>query len=306
MLGRMTTEPKIRVQGRELSREELRALQEWIDQHPEWSRHGVANALCERWGWRTPKGVPKNFACRELLLKLERRYGLRLPRLRTECRPGRAWSTGREVEGLAEAEAVEAGLSAVQPLHWVRAAYGSAERQRALGYLRAHHYLGLKRPVGSHLVYVVQDRLGRDLAVHLVGAAAWQCAPRDRFIGWTSSVRAAHLQRVANHSRFLVLPWVRVRHLASHLLAGLRRRVARDWWEVHGHRLVLLESFVEKMRHAGTSYRADNWRCVETTQGRTRQDKTHRAVAPLKTVWVYPLGVQFRQELGVARFPEVA
>jgi hypothetical protein len=156
------------------------------------------------------------------------------------------------------------------------------------------------------LVYLVQDAAGRDLAVHVVGAPAWQCAPRDRWIGWDGAQRGAHLQRVANHSRFLILPWVVVPQLASHVLAGLRERVARDWAAQHGHRLVLLETFVEGARYAGTAYRADNWPCLGTTRGRTRQDKSHRAVAPPKTVWVCALRADFRRELGVGVGAEVA
>lgn len=196
---------------------------------------------------------------------------------------------------------LEAPLPAVLPLHWVLAGHGLPERGRALAYLRAHHYLGLTRPVGSHLLYLVQDGGGRDLAVHLLGAPAWQCAPRDRYIGWNLAQRRTHLQQVANHSRFLILPWVRVPQLASHLLAGLRRRVARDWEAHHGHRLALLESFVEVPRYAGTAYRADHWQCLGLTQGRTRQDRSHRPVASRKTIWVYPLGAEFRRDLGVGQ-----
>ena len=296
----MTTEELIRVQGRVLRIPELEQLQQWIDRHPEWSRNRVVLWLCEGWDWRTPKGVLKSFACRALLLTLERRYGLRLPPLRCERRPRRPFWQGPEVVVLPVGEALAAPLGSVAPLHWVLARHRMFERERAVAYLRAHHYLGLNRPVGSHLIYLVQDRHGRDLAVHVVGAAAWQCAPRDRYLGWDATQRGAHLQQVANHSRFLILPWVRVPGLASHLLAGLRQRLVRDWEPEHGHRLVLLETFVEFPRYAGTAYRADNWLCVGTTRGRTRQDKSHRQVAPLKTVWVRPLCARFRRELGVS------
>lgn len=296
----MTTSPVIRAQGRLLGADEFQAIQNLIDAHPDWSRYRLANVLCERWQWRTPKGVAKSFACRSLLLKLERNHGLRLPPLCEEKRPHRPWSVGPVASQLAVGPALEAGLDSIQPLAWRRADPGTPERARAFGYLRAHHYLGLNRPVGSHLVYLIQDRFGRDLAVHLVGAAAWQCAPRDRFVGWDSIHRRARLERIANHSRFLILPWVRVAHLASHVLAGLRRRVVGDWWECHGHRLVLLETFVESPRYAATAYLADNWQCLGLTQGRTRQEKSHCAVAPLKMVWVYPLRADFRQELATA------
>jgi hypothetical protein len=195
---------------------------------------------------------------------------------------------------------LESSLSRLQPLEWQMGGHGSPERERALTYLRHWHYLGCNRPVGTHLVYVVRDAQGRDLAVHLVGAAAWQCAPRDRYIGWSAAERAAGLHRIGQHSRFLILPWVRVPHLASHLLGGLARRLSVDWPAQHGWRLELLETFVETGRFKGVAYRAANWQPVGLTTGRTRQEKEHRPQAPRKSVWVYPLGAGFRERL-VAR-----
>src|SRR5207247_7479131 len=124
---------------------------------------------------------------------------------------------------------LQSHLDSLQPLHWQMARGTGAPRERALAYLREYHYLGCNRPVGSHLLYLVQSAQQQDLAVHLVGAAAWQCAPRDRCIGWNAAERAAGWHRIANHSRFLILPWVRVPHLASHLLGELTRRVSLDW-----------------------------------------------------------------------------
>ena len=134
---------------------------------------------------------------------------------------------------------------------------------------------------------------------HLVGAAAWHCAPRDRYIGWSVAARVAGLHRIANHSRFLILPWVRVPQLASHLLGGLIRRLCADWPAQHGWGLELLETFVEAGRFTGGAYRAANWQEVGQTTGRTRQEKQHRAQAPRKRVWVYPLNPRFREQLGV-------
>jgi hypothetical protein len=172
-----------------------------------------------------------------------------------------------------------------------------------LAYLRQYHYLGCNRPVGAHLLYLVQDAQQRDLAVHLVGAAAWQCAVRDRYIGWSGPVRAVGLPRIANHSRFLILPWVKVPHLASHLLGGLTGRIAGDWRAQQGWRLELLETFVDSSRFSGGAYRAANWQQVGQTTGRTRQEKAHRAQAPRKSVWVYGLDPNFRRHLGAVDRP---
>ena len=296
----MITNDGIRVQGRCLSRRELAELQVLIDEHPHWSRHGVAKALCQRWDWRTPAGRLKTFAARSLLLKLAQRQELRLPPVRQAMRRS-PWGLGRPELRLASAPLpplLEASLGSLQPLQWQLGGHGSQERERALAYLRHHHYLGCNRPVGTHLLYLVRDAQERDLAVHLVGAAAWQCAPRDRYIGWSGAERAAGLSRIGNHSRFLVLPWVRVPHLASYLLGGLVQRIAVDWPAQHGWRLELLETFVETGRFKGVAYQAANWQPVGLTTGRTRQEKGHRPQAPRKRVWVYPLSQRFREGLG--------
>jgi len=294
----------IRVQGRALCLREVSQIQELVEQHPPWSRHRLAKELCLRWDWRTPLGELKTFAARSLLLKLEQRQLLRLPCVRVEMRR-RPWGLRRDSpRPLAAATAVEGSLEQVGPLRWQLCPYGAPCRERALGYLRHYHYLGCSGPVGAHLLYLVQDSQGRDVAVHLVGAAAWQCGPRDRYIGWSGQARRSHLPRVGNHSRFLILPWVDVWHLASHLLGQLSRRVARDWRQHHGWALVLLETFVEKGRFPGTAYRAANWQRLGLTTGRTRQEKQHRASAPPKSVWVYPLARNFRQVLAALPQPE--
>lgn len=294
----------IRVQGRRLAAAELVELQNRIGAHPGWSRHGIARDLCQRWEWRTPLGRLKTFAARSLLLTLEARHGLRLPPVRVAFRraPWGLRPAGPPADAPAPPpEPIVSALGSLQPLQWHLAGHGSPERARALAHLRAYHYLGCDRPVGSHLLYLVQDAAGRDLAVHLVGAAAWQCAARDRAIGWNPAARAVGLPRIANHSRFLILPWVRIPHLASHVLGGLTRRVARDWLAQHGERLELLETFVEIGRFAGTAYAAANWQPVGATTGRTRQEKHHRAQAPRKGVWIFPLHPRFRQHLSGAK-----
>ena len=289
----------VHCQGRALSDAELVNVQELIDAHPDWSRHRVCLELCQQWSWRTPGGVLKTFAARELLLKLEERAELRLPPVQVQMRR-RPWGIAQNLPLVVwPDEPINQNLQELQPLAWELADYGTELRSRALSYLRSYHYLGCERPVGSHLLYVVQDQRGRDLAVHLVGAAAWQCADRDRFIGWSGAARKTHLEQVANHSRFLVLPWIDVKPLASHLLGELAHRLVRDWLSRHGVRLVLLESFVEIGRFEGTAYAAANWQRVGQTTGRTRQEKHHRATQPRKAIWVYPLERNFRACLGM-------
>jgi hypothetical protein len=179
-------------------------------------------------------------------------------------------------------------LGPLRPLSIAPVAAGSAEYCRWKVYLERYHYLGL-RVVGENVGYLVRDARGRDVACLLFGAAAWRCAPRDHHLGWDSAERAANLSQLANNTRFLVLPWVRVPQLASHVLGVVVRRVDADWRAKYGHGLRWLETFVERDRFRGTCYRAANWRCVGRTTGRSRQDRDKRLRVPVKDIYIYPL-----------------
>jgi hypothetical protein len=164
-------------------------------------------------------------------------------------------------------------------------------------YLARHHYLGFRGRVGESIGYLARDRQGRELACVLFGAAAWKTMPRDSWIGWDPATQARNLSLVTNNTRFLILPWVRVPHLASHLLGIVSRRLSDDWQARYGHPIHLLETFVEKDRFKGTCYRAANWICVGETKGRSRQDRYTRMVVPVKDIYVYALTPRFREEL---------
>jgi hypothetical protein len=179
-------------------------------------------------------------------------------------------------------------LEQVRPvqLDWVEA--GSDPARRVAFYLDRYHYLGW-HVVGQNIGYLARDSSGQDLAVLLFGAAAWRCAPRDRHLDWSESERLIGLHRIANNSRFLILPHVRVPHLASHLLALVARRINADWQQKYGHGLDWLESFVEVGRFRGTCYQAANWRCVGQTRGRSRYDRDRTLSVPPKAVYLYRL-----------------
>jgi len=151
--------------------------------------------------------------------------------------------------------------------------------------------------VGENLAYLARDRNGRELACVLFGAAAWKAAARDRFIGWDHATRALRLGFLTNNTRFLILPWVRVPHLASHLLGRILRRLSADWQGKYGHPIYLVETFVESDRFRGTCYRAADWTLVGRTQGRSRQDRAHRFQVRVKDIYLYPLTSGFREEL---------
>ncbi len=163
--------------------------------------------------------------------------------------------------------------------------------------LAQFHYLGHGGTVGENLQYRVEDRLERTLAFVLFGAPAWKCQDRDRFIGWEVGQRERNLGLLANNTRFLILPWVRVPALASWVLGAISRRVDPDWQRKYGHRIALLETFVERDRFRGTAYQGANWLRVGATRGRTRQDRYSLIQAPVKDIYLYPLGADFREVL---------
>jgi hypothetical protein len=213
--------------------------------------------------------------------------------------PARQRRGGRQRPRAAAAAASLASpveLAELSPLSWHLAGRGQPQRALIAHYLQAHHYLGYPDPLGQ-LHYLVRDCHGREVACLLFGPAAWKVAARDAFIGWSAEQRQAGLSHVANNSRFLILPGVPMPHLASHVLAGTVRRLRADWLAQHGRALWLVESFVERERFAGTSYRAANWQRVGQTQGRTRNDPEHRLQTPIKDVYLLALMPDFRQRL---------
>jgi len=160
-----------------------------------------------------------------------------------------------------------------------------------------YHYLGFDMTVGENMKYMVYSRDGILLSCLLFGSAAWSCAPRDKFIGWHASARKAHLSFVTNNTRFLILPWVKVPHLASHILGLICRRISSDWQEKYGHAVYLLETFVERDRFKGTCYKAANWIHVGETTGRSRNDRYNNLSVPVKDIYLYPLNKNFREVL---------
>jgi hypothetical protein len=279
-------ERDILVQGRCLGPEELSWLAQWIGDHQQWSRKRLARELCDHWCWRDQRGRLKDFAARSLLLKLEAQGFFGLPPLQVQKR-----RAPRAVPKLAHWQAPEhweASLAQIGPVKLEPVCAGSPTAGRWAFYLAQYHYLGV-RVVGQNLGYLAVDAHGRDVAALLFGAPAWRCAPRDQFLGWDDCRRRQGLHRLANNTRFLVLPWVRVPHLASHVLGGVARRISADWRVKYGHGLDWLETFVEGERFAGSCYRAANWQRVGQTRGRSRQDRDHTRRVPVKDVYLYRL-----------------
>lgn len=285
-----------RIQGRVISDEDIAFVRQLIAAHPAWSRNQIALALAEAWNWKTATGRLKNFAGSSLLVKLEARELIRLPERRRP--PPRHVLRPLDPElPWAEPQPLTQPLRELLPLSFEPLSTKQPRYATLAQYLIRYHYLGLRRSVGENLAYLVHDNQGRDIACALFGAAAWRAKPRDEFIGWDDTTRAQRLSWITNNVRFLILPWVRIPHLASHLLARLTRRLISDWQAKYGHPVYLLETFVDRSRFKGTCYRAANWIRAGQTQGRSRQDRHYNLRVPVKDIYLYPLVPDFREKL---------
>jgi hypothetical protein len=269
-----------------------------IAEHTNWHRTALSLHLCQKWDWRNGAGRLKDMAARTLLLKLHARGLIDLPspqrRTRRPCAQPPA-SFQPELLALSP-RPIAWDLQSLQPVV-LEPARSALSRRRVGQLLAQYHYRGFAGAVGENIQYLAQDAQGRELAVMVFGAAAWKVAARDQFIGWSVEQRTQRLGWLANQQRFLILPWVRVPHLASHLLALATRRLSQDWQSRYGHALCLVESFVEVERFAGTSYKAAGWLALGQTTGRTRQDRHRTLQTPIKTIWVRPLQTRFRELL---------
>lgn len=286
-------------QGRHVSAEDLIWLRSWILNHPDWSRFRLAKELCNLWNWSTPTGQLKDFAARTFLRKLFERGLITLPPIRTDKQRKNGFATPPTsiAADFPLASTIETFLATLVPLSFIVPRGGSDEEHRFHHYLARHHYLGFHRTVGENMKYLVRDRQGRDLACVLFGSAAWKTKPRDQFIGWSHETRSRNLLWITNNTRFLILPWVRVPHLASHVLGRIIRRIRADWQTKYGHPVHLVETFVERDRFVGTCYKAANWMRVGSTKGRSRQDRYTTLALPVKDIYLYPLIPHFRETL---------
>ena len=281
--------------GKPVTEDEWSVLHEIVDSCG-LSRHELARTICEGLGWVRPNGGLKARECYEYLEVLEARGLLKLPP-RREQRP-RGPTSIVYTEAGRERPMRQAELSEVSPVTLGLVA-NAEDRALWRELVDRHHYRGHKVAFGAHLRYLVWISEPREIAgcVQFSSAARWLAA-RDRFIGWDDAARQKNLTRIVNNSRFLILPWLSIKGLASHVLSLAARVVVDDWEEAYGAKPVLLETFVERERFEGTCYLAANWVEVGTTTGRGRMDRHHRkATDPVKACLVYPLVKDFRQRL---------
>lgn len=294
----LVNEPGL-IQGRQIGATDLEQVRQLLAAHPEWSRRRVSQHLATLWDWRNPVGQLKDMAARTLLLKLEQRGWITLPP-RRQVPSNRMRHKRMPAFQVPVAESpVWETLNALLPLEITEVSRLTHPRALFEDLLHRHHYLGYRSPVGENLQYLVSNCHGQPLACVLFGAAAWQCADRDKYIGWDAATRGQGLHLITNNTRFLIPSWVRVPCLASHLLSRVARRLSRDWQAKYGHPIYLLETFVQRDRFAGSCYRAANWQRVGQTKGRSRQNRPDGRPyrLPIKDVYLYPLHPRFRSRL---------
>jgi hypothetical protein len=285
---------RLTYRGRVITDGDVAFINRLIAAHPTLSRRALSQKLCEAWNWVQPNGRPRDMVCRGLMLALHRAGHIQLPAPRmTPANPLAHRSKPAAVE--IDRTRLEAELSSLRPLRFEQVRR-TAQEPLFNSLIEQHHYLGYSQPVGEHLKYLVYS------GERVVAALAWSSAAhgltcRDQFIGWSKEMRHRNRHLLAYNTRFLVPPWIRAPHLASHVLGRMARRLSGDWQEIYRHPIYFLETFVDPSRHSGSCYRAANWIVLGRTFGRGHRCPTSQPNRPVKLVLGYPLAKEFRQLL---------
>lgn len=263
----------------------------------------ISRTICEWLDWKRPNGRLKNHECRLLLERLQHQGLLTLPDLHHCGRRGpRTVATDTRSDSQTP---IQCSVADLEPLRLTLIENSQSVLWRQ--FIERYHYLGCRVPVGAHLRYFVYSAQGQILACLLWTSPAWKMAPRDRWIGWSAGQRARNLQFIVNNSRFLILPWVKVKGLASTILARSARQLPHHWSERYGYTPLLLETLVDATRFKGTCYRAANWISLGQTAGRGRMDRHHQAHAKAnKVIFIFPLHRHVQQRLCLIDPPSVS
>ncbi|MGL6112136.1 MAG: Druantia anti-phage system protein DruA [Rubrivivax sp.] len=279
--------------GREFSPADIQTIRDLIAQEPALRRSPLSRRLCELLGWYKPNGELKDMTCRVALLRMHEQGLITLPASRN--------TVARRRPDFPATPASDAQARLLQPVHelgplTLRLVSTAPVSRLWNEYVQRYHYLGYTAMSGSQLRYnaYAGDQL---VALLSFGASAWKLAARDTFIGWHSAQRLKNLHLVVNNARFLILPWIQCKGLASKILSIVNRQLPIDWQQRYGFKPVLLETFVECERHRGTSYKAANWIHVGKTAGRGKKSRVHQQIIPIKDIWLYPLRRTFRVTL---------
>ncbi len=269
-------------------------IRQLVAEHPESSRRDLSKKLCVAWNWVQANGALRDMVCRGLMLKLHREALIELPPVRREMRNPLARRSAPALVSV-EAAALQASLAEIRPLEF-RQVRRTPQEALFNSLIEHHHYLGYTQPVGEHLKYLVFAR-GRPIACMAFSSAPRHLGSRDRFIGWDKQARLKNIRLLAYNTRFLILPWVTVPHLASHILGRMARVLSADWQRLYGHPIYFVETFIDPARFRGTCYRAANWIYLGQTTGRGKDAPTHKPNRPIKQVLGYPLVKDFRRRL---------
>jgi len=280
--------------GRIITPEDILFLRQFIAEHSQLSRRKLSAKVCEAWQWKQANGALCDMVCRGLLLMLHRAGEIQLPEVRFVARNPFV-KRERPQPMLIDTTPVIAPLNELRPVD-VQQVRRTGDEPLFNSLIEHHHYLGYEQPVGEHLKYLVWAQ-GRPIA-----CMAWSSAPRhlgsrDRFIGWSGEARRRNIRYLAYNTRFLILPWIEVPHLASHILGRMARQISQDWERIYGHPIFLLETFIDPERFRGTCYRAANWILLGRTTGRGKDDQTHRPNRSIKEVFALPLHRRFQELL---------
>jgi hypothetical protein len=286
---------EFRYRGRAIGQEDILYIRALIERSPGESRRKLSVRLCEAWQWRQANGALRDMVCRGLLLMLDRAGQITLPPV-SYVRHNPLAKRARPAPVLIDTTSIEGKLQEIQPLEFEQVRR-TGDEPLFNSLMEEHHYLGYEQPVGEHLKYLVWAQ-GRPIA-----CVAWSSAPRhigsrDRYIGWSAEARRRNIRFIAYNTRFLILPWVKVKHLASHILGRMAMRISDDWRRMYGHPIYFLETFVDPERFRGTCYRAANWVLLGKTTGRGKQSNSYVPNRSIKEVLGYPVTKHFRELLG--------
>lgn len=281
--------------GRPITTDDVTFIRDLITRHSGASRWALSRLLCEAWDWKQANGALRDMVCRSMMLELHRAGEIELPPPRRQPHNFLAQrSAPAPVE--VDQSPLRMRLPELGPIELRQVRRTSLEAMWN-SLIETHHYLRYTQPVGEHLKYLAWAR-DRPVACLAFSSAPRHLGPRDRFIGWSAEARRKNIRYLAYNTRFLILPWIEVRYLASHLLGRVAREIAGDWEQLYCHPVVYLETFIDPGRFRGTCYRAANWIPLGLTTGRGKDDRTNRANRPRKEILGYPLTPRFRELLG--------
>ena len=288
--------------GRDFSEADLIAIRALIEQCPQGSRRELSRQVCGALGWFKPDGSLKDMSCRVAMLRMHRDGVIHLPEL--PAPPPVNFKRRVQVSPASDPQSPIIQAVHELPDPKIELVRGRVSSRLWNEFIQRYHYLGHSPLPGAQLRYFVSVN-AQPVALLGFGAAAWKTAPRDQFIGWNAAQRTARLHLILNNARFLILPWITCKGLASKILGRIVRQLPTDWQQCYGYRPVLLETFVQSDRFRGTCYKAANWVHVGQTQGRGKLDRTNQYALPVKDIWLYPLHRQFREILTQPSQPDI-